>query len=68
MDVLKKVVVLVAILSASVFMTGCGGDSADDGAADATPATGPSPGGPGGGRPGPGGGRPGPGGGPLGPG
>ena len=30
MDILKKVVLLVAILSISVFMAGCGGDEAAD--------------------------------------
>ena len=32
MDILKKAVLLVAILSISVFTAGCGGDDAADGA------------------------------------
>ncbi len=41
MDILKKAVLLVAILSISVFMAGCGGDdAAEDGGAEAQDAGG----------------------------
>ncbi len=35
MDILKKAVLLVAIVSIAVFMPGCGGDEAEDGGAEA---------------------------------
>ena len=60
MDILKKCVVLVAILSISLFMVGCGGgeeDAADGAGESAAPRGGPPPGV--GGRGGPPG-RPGP--------
>lgn len=40
MDILKKAVLLVAILSIAVFMPGCGGDEAEDGGAEAQDAAG----------------------------
>ncbi len=66
MDILKKCVVLVAILSISLFMVGCGGGEEEaDGASESggAPAGGPPSGGPRGprGPGGPGGGaKPGP--------
>lgn len=44
MDILKKVAVLVAILSVSMFMTGCSSDSADGDGGDDAPAAGSPPG------------------------
>ena len=38
MDILKKAVLLVAILSISVFMAGCGGEEAADDAGAEAPA------------------------------
>ena len=38
MDILKKAVVLVAILSISLFIVGCGGDDAADDADAGAPA------------------------------
>ncbi len=40
MDILKKAVLLVAILSIAVFMPGCGGDEAEDGGTEAQDAAG----------------------------
>lgn len=38
MDILKKTVLLVAILSIAVFMPGCGGDEAEEGGTEAQDA------------------------------
>lgn len=53
MDILKKCVVLVAILSISLFMVGCGGgeEEAADGAGESTAPPGGPGGPPGGPRP-----------------
>lgn len=40
MDILKKAVLLVAIVSIAVFMPGCGGDEAEDGGTEAQDAAG----------------------------